>query len=108
MIEIPKQLEENQRLKWNAWKEQEVTKDFFQMLENRLGSTFNEWAAERFNGNDLHSFVAQNAKAQGGTQVIQEMLNLDFTDIYLVRSAENEQERDTPNRGPGPYRPRGD
>ena len=106
MVELPQEMEESQRLKWNQWKQEEVTKDFFQMLANRLQDNFHDWRKGLFNGSDLGAFVAGNAKAQGGVQIINEILELDFEDIYLVKGKEtDEQERHTSYRGSSPHSP---
>jgi hypothetical protein len=107
---IPKDQEVNQRAKWHQWKQEEITRDLFQLIIERINQKAADWADGRFNGSDLHSFVAENASAQGAVIVLKDLLELDFTDVYQIEGGNDgasEQERDTPNRGSSPYRPGG-
>ena len=109
MIEIQRQTEESQRLRWANWRQDETTKDFLAFLSSKINETAEDWILGRFNGNDLHSFVAQHAKAQGAIAVLQDIYNLTFDDVYKIEGegneGSNEQKRNTPNRGSSPYLP---
>lgn len=112
MPRIEKRDETNQRLKWNEWRQQEVSKDLFNFLTEKVNEKAVQWADGHFNGNDLHSFVAQHAAAQGAVEVLRELLSLAFEDIYQIEGEESDradqQERNSPNWGSRPYLPRRD
>ena len=113
MPRLQPEAEEAARLKWNRWRQDEVTQDFFNFLVSKVNSKAADWAEGMFNGSDLHSFVAQNATAQGAVTVMKEMLNLEFSDVYQIEGQENDgeqqqQERDSSHRGSRAYLPRRD
>ena len=110
MIEIPKAAEESFRLRWNQWRQDEVTKEFMSHLAEQVNKKAKMWADGQLNGSDMHSFLIEHASAQGSVVVMQDIINLEFSDLYQIQEQEDgeqQQERDSSNRRSSPYLPGG-
>jgi len=109
MPKLQKEAAEAANLEFHQWKQHPVTKDFFAFLAEQINNKAKDWAEGQFNGSDLHSFVAQNATAQGAVTVMRDLVTLEFKDIYEIEGEndgeQQQQERHPPYRGSGPYLP---
>ena len=77
-----------QEQEWLQWWRGQKAVELKRHLAKLKELTKEQWARKEFQGDNPHECVARNAFALGGIQVLDDLLALEFSDIY---SEEGEQ-----------------
>ncbi len=83
---------------FKEWRQHPFTQRFFQFLFLRREKNKEDWAKETFVGVDLQSWAIQNATALGGVRVLDQLLELDMTDINDAEKGAHEYIRNHGSR----------
>lgn len=80
------------------WKAHPFTQRFLQFLFLRREQNKEDWAKGNFEGNDLESWALKNAKVLGGVEVLDQLLNIEISDIIQSEKEAHEYVRNQSRR----------
>lgn len=75
------EVESEERSLFLEWKGHPVTKQVFQLLQDRVQERLDLWVSGQFDSSLATEYVARNSAAKGYIQACQDMIGISFEDV---------------------------